>query len=225
MKKLKFGNSNRKMNQLAVDKGLAKAWVYSFDLPAGYTCPKANICLSRADRKTGKITDGKNCQFRCYAASGEWLSVVRNARWYNYELLKASDNMVDLILSSLPRNARIIRIHSSGDFFSDAYFNAWLEVAKVRSDIQFFAYTKVLKYVQAEKPSNLSIVYSIGGKDDALRTTEPACYVVKNEAEAEALNIKVACPSPEVADDYDFILRGESFAILLHGTQPAGSKA
>ena len=68
---LKFSTGNRKINDLAKDLGLSKKEVVAFDLPAGYTCPAADICKSQANRENGKITDGENCQFRCYAASTE----------------------------------------------------------------------------------------------------------------------------------------------------------
>ena len=45
--------------------------VYSFSLPAGYSCPQALICKSYANKETGKITDGKHTTIRCYAASDE----------------------------------------------------------------------------------------------------------------------------------------------------------
>ena len=33
---------------------------YTFSLPSGYSCPGASECLSKADKDTGKITDGKD---------------------------------------------------------------------------------------------------------------------------------------------------------------------
>ena len=59
MAKLSFSKGNRKLNELATDLGLKKSQVISFDLPAGHTCPMASECLSKADKITGKITDGQ----------------------------------------------------------------------------------------------------------------------------------------------------------------------
>lgn len=224
---VKFTNGNRKINELAKAKGLKKNQVYAFDLPAGWSCPMASICQSRADKITGKISDGKDCLFRCYAASSEAaFSSVRALRWNNFDALRHAtlDDMVELILSGLPKFTKIVRIHSSGDFFSKNYFMAWVRVAELRPDITFFGYTKVLQYVQYDKPSNFMLQYSFGGKMDAIHKSEPVAYVVKSVDDAKNLGIRIACVD-DPSDDFDFIMRGESFALLLHGTQPAKAKA
>lgn len=219
-----WSTENRKLVELARLLNLKKGEVVSFDLPAGYTCPMANACLSYAHKYTGKIRDGKESQFRCYAASSESaFTNTRKAHWRNFELLKGlgSNQMANAILESLPKKAKVVRIHASGDFFNKTYFNAWLKVAKARPDIQFFGYTKVLEYAKASKPSNFNLVYSYGGKQDSLLSNEPTCYVVKNESEAKKLGLPVACPDSSKADDYFYIINKISFAIILHGTQPA----
>ncbi len=63
--------------------------VMIFSLPTGHSCPGAKSCLSRADRESGKLTDGKNISFRCYAASQEAaFPTVRRQRWHNMDLLR-----------------------------------------------------------------------------------------------------------------------------------------
>jgi hypothetical protein len=54
--------------------------------------------------------------------------------------------MGKLISESLPPEATIVRIHVSGDFYSEAYFLAWIDVAKQRPDVKFYAYTKSLHF-------------------------------------------------------------------------------
>lgn len=222
-----FTNGNRKIKELAALMGVSKNAVFSFDLPAGYTCPMADECMARANKVTGKITDGPNCQFRCYAASLESaFSSVRRAHWENLMALKNfnTNEMADILLNALPKTTKIVRIHASGDFFSKMYFDAWVRVAFMRPDIQFFGYTKVLDYVNASKPANFKLQYSFGGKMDSQYNGEPVAYVVKSIDEANSLGVRVACKA-DPADDFQFIMRGESFALLLHGTQPAKSKA
>jgi hypothetical protein len=222
-KTLKFSIGNTKILALAQTLGLASNQVTSFDLPAGYTCPAADICQSFSDPDTGKITDGNNCKFRCYAASMEArYTATRKAHWYNYNILRklTQDGMVQLILSSIPENAKIIRIHASGDFFSKKYFQAWVKVAQTRTDVQFFGYTKILPYVNADKPDNFRLVYSYGGKMDSKKTCEPTAYVVKNIAEAIERGLHPACID-NPADDFNLIMTGGTFALHLHGTQPA----
>jgi len=221
---LTFSVGNTKILELAHSRGLKVNEVTSFDLPAGYTCPCADTCKSFADRESGKITDGDNCKFRCYAASMEArYTATRKAHWRNYEALrklKTVKAMVELILSSIPENAKIIRIHASGDFFSKRYFDAWVKVAESLPEIKFFGYTKILPYVKMNKPDNFRLVYSYGGKMDSKKTCEPTAYVVKNIAEAIERGLHPACID-NPSDDFDFIMEGRTFALCLHGTQPA----
>ncbi|MBE0573627.1 hypothetical protein IH575_01855 [Candidatus Dojkabacteria bacterium] len=217
---LTFVNGSSKIKGLAEYLSIARKHVWSFGIPAGYTCPKASLCQSYANPKTGKITDGKDCQFRCYAASLEArYPNSRKNHWDNYNNLLYTDDIYRLIMRSIPKHAKIIRIHSSGDFYSKEYFLAWCEVARMRPDITFFGYTKVLDYVDYEKPKNFTLTYSMGGKDDHLYSGQPACKVVKSESAAARINIPVSCIAHK-SDDYDYIMRKESFAIVIHGTQP-----
>jgi len=215
-----FSYGNSKLHELAKYLSLPKRAVVSFDLPAGYTCPMANKCKSYANRETGKITDGKDMVFRCYAASSEAaFTSVRKMRWNNFDALrgKSVNEMATLISESLPSGVKVVRIHSSGDFFSFDYFLAWMQVATLNPSITFFGYTKVLDYVNAPNPDNFRLVYSFGGLEDARVTNEPVCYVVASPDVAGSL--PVACQA-NPSDDYDFVMAGLSFALALHGTQP-----
>ena len=159
---LKFGKDNAKLD------------AHTFSLPAGHACPHAKECLAKADRETGRITDGKATRFRCFSASQEAIfPSVRAARWHNFEALRGltRDGMVRLILTSLPSGATVVRIHVSGDFFSQAYFDAWCAVARQRPGILFYAYTKSLPYWcnrLGAIPANFQLTASLGGKHDEL---------------------------------------------------------
>ena len=161
-------------------------------LPAGYTCPFADECKTFAHRK-GKefpLQPGQDKRLkikqtgdiRCFAASREaQFKDLRNLRWRNLDLLNEfkgdPGGMADLLLRSLEyyehtkKKIRIFRIHDSGDFFSEEYFNAWVETANKRSDILFYAYTTSLPYwVNSIKnlPKNFRLIASKGGKRDDL---------------------------------------------------------
>lgn len=217
--KLKFAKGNAKL-----EKDTAV-----FCLPAGHTCPAALLCQSRADKLTGKITDGARNVFRCYAASAENLfRNVRVSRWRNFEALQACDtlvDMVDLIVRSIPRKGiKLVRIHSSGDFYSQLYFDAWLRVATANPSLIFYAYTKALPYWVARLdkiPSNFKLVASRGGRYDSLieKHNLRNVQVVFSEADAIKANL------PIDHDDTHAWKHDGNFALLLHGVQPAGSYA
>lgn len=213
---------------LSFQKGNAKLGksIYTFSLPSGFTCPFAKDCLSKADRTTGKITDGPDTQFRCFSASQEALfPAVRNSRWNNFELVKkaiVNNSLIDLIVSSLPKKATVVRIHVAGDFFSQTYFNAWIAVAKQLPNVIFYAYTKSIDYWIVrlnDIPDNFKLNASYGGKHDSLIEQYNLKYakVVYSVNEANGLVID--------HDDTSAYMQNNSFALLLHGTQPKGSKA
>jgi hypothetical protein len=196
-----------------------------FDLPAGHSCPFANLCKSSANRITGRITDGPNTQFRCYAATGEARSPqARRVRWHNFELLrkcKSASDMASLIANCLPETMRI-RIHSSGDFFNQDYFDAWLMVARQFPDRIFYAYTKALPFWikrLGSIPSNFKLVASYGGTHDNLIVAHglKSCLVVSSEEQARELGLELD------HDDTHAWKGSNSFALLVHGTQPAGT--
>ena len=224
---LKLGNSS-KMKKLADMLNINKNQVASFDLPCGYTCPMADKCKSMADKKTGKITDGKSCEYRCYGVSLEAaFPSVRALHWNNFDLLRNSNSigdMVDMILLAISDKIKVLRIHSFGDFFNKNYFQAWLNVTEKLPDINFVAYTKVLPYLKIDRPKNFSMVYSYGGLLDKNLTDEPTCYVIKSESEAKKLGVEISCKIDNPANDYNFIRSQLSFAILIHGTQPKSAK-
>ena len=213
MKKLIFGKGNAKLS----------GDIITFSLPAGWTCPGASLCQSFADRQTGRIKDGKKTEFRCFAASQEARPNVRAARWHNFDMLKKFKTAVDmaaLILDSLDAGAKYVRIHVSGDYFSQAYADAWLLVAKARPSTVFYSYTKSIHYFDVDNlPANFRLTASLGGKFDELIRKVKTARVIMDAKEAEALSLEID------HDDRHAIMGTESFALLIHGTQPKGSNA
>jgi len=237
---LKFSKANAKTQALANDPELAdyltdKRKIYSLDLLSGYSCPYAEKCLSKAvvqDNGKRKIKDGKHTEFRCFSASQEvQYTNVYNSRKHNFDLLRKANHeeMVKLINGSLPSNAGIVRIHVAGDFFSLPYMHAWYTVAMLNPSVLFYAYTKSLRFWVGginELPilHNFVLTASYGGRDDHmidefnLRSTK----VVFSEAEAEELGLAIDHDDSHAAKPS---LRDQDFALLIHGTQPAGSTA
>lgn len=223
MIKLKFGKGNGKMQKLAIFLGIPKNHILTFDIPAGYTCEKANICKSFANRFTGKVR--MMGSVLCYAAKAErYLPSVRRSRWFNYMALLGLGNNVDEIAEALMANigkyTEIVRIHSSGEFYSKAYFQAWVKVAEAMPKIQFFGYTKHLEYALADKPNNFVLQYSYGGLDDndyramvAEGREIPTCKIGEFDGQYSE---KVVCGEGGEHEDYLAILKRESFVIMAH---------
>ena len=92
----------------------------------------------------------------CYAIKAERLySQTRLHRAFHYEIVKQAleDNtkkqyLISYINVELRRHALlyknpVVRIHSSGDLFSDSYLDLWIDIIKQNKDINFYTYTKV----------------------------------------------------------------------------------
>ena len=188
---------------------------WTFNLPSGWSCPHAKECLAFADRETGKIMDGNQQEFRCYSATTERYPSVRKQVWANFDGLKHHKfaEVVQMLLEALPNKATHVRIHGGGDFFSQNYFDAWLEVCRRRPNIQFWAFTKSLPFWVARKkeiPINLSLTASYGGRSDFLIEEHNLRYalVVQSEAEASARSL------PVDMHDFHAMRRGGSFALV-----------
>jgi len=238
---LKFSKANAKTEALANDAELAeylldKRKIYSLDLLSGYSCPAAEKCLSKAVQlPTGKrkIKDGLKTEFRCFSASQEvQYNNVYNLRKHNFDMLRklSCGEMVDILNQSLPENAGIVRIHVAGDFFSEEYLEAWYSIALLNPSTLFYAYTKSLRYWLKinEFPilHNFVLTASYGGRYDYLIDDNTfnfrSAKVVFSEAEAEELGLEIDHDDSHAAKPS---MRNQDFALLIHGTQPAGSEA
>jgi hypothetical protein len=216
-------------------------WPY-FSLPAGFTCPFATVCKTFAAEPGGKkfsdgssLLQGKEAEFRCYAAraQAQYPNAYKNAH-RNLDLLIAAgkkngvEGMKDLLIKSIKynglENEKVIRVHESGDFFTNSYFKAWMETAREFPNILFYAYTTSIQFWLANKasiPNNFKLIASMDKKnaqkiiDNNLRYS----VVVYTPEEAKELGLKI--------DVDDTLAWGtdDNFALLLHGGQPAGSEA
>jgi len=228
--KLTFGRGNAKLDAL---ERKMKRQVWTFSLLSGHTCPYAKDCKSSAVGANGKlkIVDGPDTLFRCFSASQEALfRNVYNSRKANGAIVgvaaKSVAEAAKIIQDNLPKKAGIIRIHVGGDFQTKAYFQAWLLVAHNRPDVIFYAYTKSLPFwvwAKAEGiiPENFVLTASYGGHRDELIEKHNLRFskVVYSVAEASKLRLSID------HDDSHAAKSGKSFALLLHGAQPAGSEA
>jgi hypothetical protein len=219
-------NNNNKLIFKAGNAKLSKS-IATFSLPAGHTCPFAKECLSKANRLTGKIVDGQHCKFRCFSASQEVRPTVRHARWENFDKLREAetvDKMARLIQRSIPWGLNIVRNHVSGDYYSEKYFLAWLNVAKNNPSMTIYGYTKATPFlVEYRKyiPPNFRFTASKGGTCDNLISKHRLKF-------AEVVYSEQAAIDKDLEIDHDDMLalkHEKNFALLIHGTQPPGTEA
>ena len=237
MDRLKFSREkdNAKLNKMKEWLPMDKPIVYTISLLSGFTCPSADECKTFAiKKKTGgrEVLDGKGAKFRCFSAIQEaQYTGVYNQREYNMDLLisrwvkdRYEENvieMTDLIKNSIPRPADIIRVHVGGDFFKKEYMEAWFHTAKMNKDIQFYAYTKSVRWMQELehlRPKNLSMNASRGGKEDSIIDE----FGMKS---AEVVYHPSETTLPIDHNERYAIKDKGNFALLLHGTQKSGSEA
>ncbi len=109
--------------------GLYYRTVFVWNLPAAATCPGAS----------------EWCLQHCYNGDvrPDVLPVDRwllNWTWYVHAPEELLRRIVDQIQTAEPPVA--VRIHSSGDFYSDAYIRFWLRIARSALDATFWGYTR-----------------------------------------------------------------------------------
>ena len=134
---------------------LRKTGTISFNLPAFrsadgfHVCPKAGACATL-----------------CYARQGRYIMpTVAASREFN--LTKVRGDLSLFYTEAVADLARLksssIRVHDSGDFFSQEYMDTWFRIARVYPKKKFYAYTKSLHLRWQEAPKNFQIIQSVGG--------------------------------------------------------------
>src|SRR3972149_8880586 len=125
--------------------------IATFSLPPVKSCPNAGACKKY-----------------CYAKKAFRLYKTTEKAWTkNMEVTKKpyfTDLMIDQIKEL--KDITTFRIHVSGDFYNQKYFDSWCEIAENVPHIMFYSYTKSWHLNIRERPSNLKVIVSMGGKKD-----------------------------------------------------------
>ena len=75
----------------------------------------------------------------------------------------------------ISRGGAAVRIHDSGDFYSEQYLHLWFDIATDNPEVLFYAYTKevaMFKEHGETAPQNFHWLYSTGGLQDDLITAD-----------------------------------------------------
>ena len=151
---------NSKLKRTSKELGLR---VFNFGIPAyksasgKLTCPFADECIKF-----------------CYAKKGAYIwSNVSSVFEKRYELTK-TDNFIDSMSSEIiKKRPDYIRVHDSGDYYSKAYLNKWLSIAKLFPKVKFYSYTNCIKMLKNVKlPNNYDIIFSDSGKQKHMIDTK-----------------------------------------------------
>jgi hypothetical protein len=192
-----------------------------FDLPAG----DASL-FGTCDRKC----------FKCYAISDAQKKNGRDIqvkRFRNLELTK-QPWFIEAILSSLGKKGiTACRVHSSGDFYSQAYINKWITIAKraatLYPHIDFYAYTKRIGQKgfdlnELKRQPNFTVINSLGWTYKGKQALNYGSREqLKELVESHGFHLKgVLCPCGEqtriVKDEYEKLSTKEKEASKICGT-------
>ena len=127
--------------------GNKKMTIPIFSIPAIKTCPGSTAL----------------CRKYCYAKKAEKLFPnVVTKRQRNLALSKTA-GFVDTIVAELGNSPLMpyMRIHESGDFYSQEYLNKWFEICRRMPEKTFLAFTKAFGLDYSKKPKNLKLYYSV----------------------------------------------------------------
>ncbi len=187
---------------LSSNSKLKKDKIFNFDIPAY----KSN---------TGLITCpmAKDCIANCYARQGTYNFPVVKAKLERNLTISLTDDFITLMDYEIKKNkVKILRIHSSGDFYSREYIAKWMKIMELNPEVKFYAYTKSFRWF-SKLPENFKLIQSDGGKD-AIDMKKPHAIVVKKKVKG----YKDASESDLVA------YKNDKIQLVYHGQRkPTGN--
>ena len=173
--------------------------IYNFAIPAWFvrldgkvfkTCPNAGacaqVCYARngtylfsnvlaAHTKNLRLTLDEPVLFR--ALINKELSHKRFKPTFQPRQMPEGTELTDdhWLQAWIRNGGAAVRIHDSGDFYSEPYLYLWFAIAADNPQVLFYAYTKevaMLKQHGAKAPINFRWLYSTGGLQDDLITDD-----------------------------------------------------
>lgn len=103
-----------------------------------------------------------DCDKYCYAKRGSFQFTSVKSALEKYYLETLEDDFVDRICAQIVLNRiKWVRIHPSGDFYSQEYVDKWIEIAKRSPKTKFLAYTRNSDADFSKRPSNFTVYNSI----------------------------------------------------------------
>lgn len=133
--------------------------VFNFGIPAYKSASGKTTCPFAGD-----------CVKFCYAKKGAYIwSNVKPAFEKRYELTKSDEFVSKMSDELFKKRPDYVRVHDSGDYYSKAYLQKWIDLANLFPEIKFYSYTNsVAMLKEANLPSNFDVIFSDSGKQKAL---------------------------------------------------------
>ena len=181
------------MTMLKQNSELRPHRIWNWTLPAWYatlsdgkrfmTCPSAGICAQFCYARNGTYmfknvlsAHKKNLEHVLQNPDGWKALIVKELQSKRFRPtgvqreLPIAIEMVDPLLHDWVKNGgAAVRIHDSGDFFADWYYELWIEIATLVPDVLFYAYTKEVEMTRGRAfPRNFRVLFSTGGTQDKL---------------------------------------------------------
>ena len=147
---------NSKLKKTSKALGLR---VFNFGIPA-YKSASGRVICAMADE----------CVEWCYAKKGAYIwSNVQPAFENRYQLSK-TDDFIDAMNNEIKRKKPdYVRVHDSGDYYSKAYLQKWIQVAIHNPSVKFYSYTNMVDMMlKTSLPDNYDIIFSDSGKQKHL---------------------------------------------------------
>ena len=126
---------NSKLKRTSKELGLR---VFNFGIPAyksasgKLTCPFADECVKF-----------------CYAKKGAYIwSNVQPAFEKRYQLSKTDKFIPAMMEEIVNKRPDYIRVHDSGDYYSPAYLEKWLRIARTFPEVKFYSYTNCVNMLK-----------------------------------------------------------------------------
>ena len=143
---------NSKLKKTSKELGVR---VFNFGLPAYKSASGKLICPM-----------AKECVKFCYARKGAYIwSNVKPAFEKRYELSKTDQFVTAMYNEITKKKPDYVRVHDSGDYYSRAYLQKWIDIANLFPEVKFYSYTNMVQmFKNIELPENFDVIFSNSGK-------------------------------------------------------------
>jgi hypothetical protein len=148
-----------------ISDGNKRMNIPTFSLVSEHTCPNAT----------------ELCKKNCYAKKAEraYQNVLISRMENTFDSLKATFSS-DIYNQIIHKKSKYIRIHESGDFYSQEYLNKWFRICRLFPEKKFLAYTQMFNLDWSNKPDNLILYWTIWPDSKIIPIRGLMAYVIDN---------------------------------------------